>query len=193
MSELVRWVEQHGYILVFITVSLELVGVPFPSETILLGAGAASATGSLNVIAVMGAAAVAAVIGASGGYAIGRVGGRPLLERLVARGWPRQQQILRVEAFVARHGGKSLIGSRFVPFLRIFAPWMAGAARMPLRRFALWNVLGGVIWVVAITGAGFLFGASVTAIENSLGPAAVVAAAVAALGAFGWYRVRVHS
>ena len=69
---------------------------------------------------------------------------------------------------------------------------MAGAARMPLRRFALWNVLGGVIWVVAITGAGFLFGASVTAIENSLGPAAVVAAAVAALGAFGWYRVRVH-
>jgi membrane-associated protein len=192
VSGLVQWVEQHGYILVFITVSLELVGVPFPSETILLGAGAASATGSLNVLAVMGVAAVAAVLGASGGYAIGRVGGRPLLERLVARGWPRQQQILRVEAFVARHGGKSLIGSRFVPFLRIFAPWMAGAARMPLRRFALWNVAGGVIWVVAVTGVGFVFGASATAIEHSLGPAALVAAAVALLGAFLWYRVRAH-
>lgn len=192
MSELVHWVEQHGYILVFITVSLELVGVPFPSETILLGAGAASATGSLNVLAVMGVAAVAAVLGASGGYAIGRVGGRPLLERLVARGWPRQQQILRVEAFVTRHGGKSLIGSRFVPFLRIFAPWMAGAARMPLRRFALWNVAGGVIWVVAVTGVGFLFGASATAIEHRLGPAALVVAAVAVLGAFLWYRVRAH-
>jgi membrane-associated protein len=189
---LARWVEQHGYLLVFVTVSLELIGVPFPSETILLGAGAASAAGSLNVLAVMGVGAVAAVAGASGGYAIGRAGGRPLLERLVARGWPRQQQILRVEAFVSRHGGKSLVGSRFIPFVRIFAPWMAGAARMPLRRFGVWNVAGGVIWVVVITGLGFLFGTSVQAAERGLGPVAVAAVGVAAVAAFGWYRVRAH-
>jgi membrane protein DedA with SNARE-associated domain len=192
VSGLVGWVEQHGYLLVFLTVTLELVGVPFPSETILLGAGAAAASGSLNVLAVMGVAAVAAVLGASGGYAIGRIGGRTLLERLVARGWPRQQQVLRVEAFVARHGGKSLLASRFVPFLRIFAPWMAGATRMPLRRFAVWNLAGGVAWVIVITGAGFLFGTSVVAIEKGLGPVAVAVVAAALVGAFAWHRVRAH-
>jgi membrane-associated protein len=186
VTGLVDWVRQHGYLLVFVTVTLELVGVPFPSETILLGAGAAAAAGSLNVLAVMGVAAVAAVLGASGGYTIGRIGGRALLERLVARGWPRQQQVLRVEAFVARHGGKSLVASRFVPFVRIFAPWMAGASRMPLRRFAVWNVSGGVAWVVVITGAGFLFGTSVAAIEGRLGPVAVAVVMALALVAFAW-------
>jgi membrane-associated protein len=192
VTDVVGWVEQHGYLLVFVTVGLELVGVPFPSETILLGAGAAASSGSLNVLAVMAVGAVAAVLGAGGGYAIGWVGGRALLERLVARGWPRQQQLLRVEAFVARHGGKSLVGSRFIPFVRIFAPWMAGAARMPLRRFAIWNIAGGVVWVVVVTSAGFLFGTSVAAAEQGFGPLAVAAVVVAAVAAFGVYRVRAH-
>ena len=192
MSELVNWVTDHAYLLVFVTVTLELVGVPFPSETILLGAGAAAASGDLNVLAVMAVAGVAAVLGALGGYGIGRVGGRPLLDRLVARGWPRQQQVLRVEQFFERHGGKSLVGSRFVPFVRIFAPWMAGAARMPLPHFLAWNVAGAVAWVVVVTGAGFLFGKSVVAIANSAGVLVAVAAVVALAGAFTWHRVRSH-
>jgi membrane-associated protein len=192
VTDVVGWVEQHGYLLVFVTVGLELVGVPFPSDTILLGAGAAASSGSLNVLAVMAVGAVAAVLGAGGGYAIGWVGGRALLERLVARGWPRQQQLLRVEAFVARHGGKSLVGSRFIPFVRIFAPWMAGAARMPLRRFAIWNIAGGVAWVVVVTSAGFLFGTSVAAAEQGFGPLAVAAVVVVVVAAFGVYRVRAH-
>src|SRR5262245_38951164 len=105
VSGLADWVAGHGYLLVFVTVTLELVGVPFPSETILIGAGAAAATGTLELPVVMAVAMVAAVLGACGGYAIGRVGGRPLLDRLVARGWPRQQQLVRVEQFFGRHGG----------------------------------------------------------------------------------------
>jgi membrane-associated protein len=193
VSGLVDWVTEHGYLLVFVTVTLELLGVPFPSETILLGAGAAASAGHLNIAIVMVVAAVAAVTGAFGGYAIGRAGGRRLLDRLVARGWPRQQQVLRIEAFFERHGGKSLVASRFIPFVRIFAPWMAGAAHMPLPRFVAWNVAGGVAWVTVVTMAGFLFGESLAAIESGLGPVAVAVAGVAAVAAFGWHRVRAHS
>jgi membrane-associated protein len=190
VSGLVGWVTDHGYLLVFVTVTLELLGVPFPSETILLGAGAAASAGRLNLAVVMAVAAVAAVLGATGGYGIGRIGGRKLLDRLVARGWPRQQQVLRVEAFFARHGGKSLVGARFVPFVRIFAPWMAGAAGMPLRHFVAWNVVGAVAWVVIVTGGGFLFGESLAAIEASVGPVAAVLVAVAVAGVFVLHRVR---
>jgi membrane protein DedA with SNARE-associated domain len=192
VNELVNWFTDHAYLLVFVTVALELVGVPFPSETILLGAGAAAASGDLNVLAVMAVAAVAAVLGAFGGYGIGRIGGRPLLDRLVSRGWPRQQQVLRVEQFFERHGGKSLVGSRFVPFVRIFAPWMAGAAQMPVPQFVAWNVVGAVAWVAVVTTAGFVFGASVEAIANSAGVLVAVVAVIAVAGAFVWHRVRSH-
>jgi membrane protein DedA with SNARE-associated domain len=192
VSGLVDWVTSHGYLLVFVTVTLELLGIPFPSETILITAGAAASSGRLNIAAVMLVAAVAAVLGATGGYWIGRIGGRRLLDRLVARGWPKQQQVLRIERFFERHGGKSLVGARFIPFVRIFAHWMAGAAHMPLQRFAVWNVAGGVAWVVLVAGAGYLFGESVSAIENGLGPWAVAVVVVLAGSALVWHRVRAH-
>ncbi len=192
MNGVVDWVTSHGYLLVFVTVTLELVGIPFPAETILVTAGAAASTGKLNLAAVMLVAAVAAVLGATFGYWIGRIGGRRLLDRLVARGWPKQQHVLRVERFVERHGGKSLVGARFLPFVRVFAPWMAGAAHMPLRRFAVWNLAGGVIWVVLVSGAGFVFGKSVIAVADTLGLWAVAGVVALAGVALVWYRVRWH-
>lgn len=192
MNGVVDWVTSHGYLLVFVTVTLELVGIPFPAETILVTAGAAASTGKLNLAAVMLVAAVAAVLGATFGYWIGRIGGRRLLDRLVARGWPKQQHVLRVERFIERHGGKSLVGARFLPFVRVFAPWMAGAAHMPLRRFAVWNLAGGVIWVVLVSGAGFVFGKSVIAVANTLGLWAVAGVVALAGVALVWYRVRWH-
>jgi len=192
VNAVVDWVTSHGYLLVFVTVTLELVGIPFPAETILVTAGAAASTGKLNLAAVMLVAAVAAVLGATFGYWIGRIGGRRLLDRLVARGWPKQQHVLRVERFIERHGGKSLVGARFLPFVRVFAPWMAGAAHMPLRRFAVWNLAGGVIWVVLVSGAGFVFGKSVIAVADTLGLWAVAGVVALAGIALVWYRVRWH-
>jgi membrane-associated protein len=187
---LLDWFAQHAYLTVFVTVTLELVGIPFPAETVLLAAGAAASTGNLTLPWVMLVAACAAVLGACGGYAIGRIGGRPLVERLSARGWPRQQQLVRVEQFMERHGGKSLVGARFVPFVRIFAPWLAGATHMPLRRFAAWNIAGGVLWVVVITTAGFVFARSLAVVEQALGWGAAVAVAVVLVALFVAHRVR---
>ena len=190
MRALLDWFAQHAYLTVFVTVALELVGIPFPSETVLLAAGAAASTGRLELHWLMLVAACAAVLGASGGYTIGRIGGRPLVERLSARGWPRQQQLLRVEQFVERHGGKSLVGARFVPFVRIFAPWLAGATHMPLRRFAVWNVAGGVLWVVVVAGAGYVFARSLAVVEQALGWGAALAAAAVLVALFVGHRVR---
>jgi len=187
---LLDWFAQHAYLTIFVTVALELVGIPFPSETVLLAAGAAASTGHLALPWVMLVAAVAAVLGACGGYAIGRIGGRPLVERLSARGWPRQQQLLRVEQFVERHGGKSLVGARFVPFVRIFAPWLAGATHMPLRRFAVWNIAGGVLWVVVIATAGFVFARSLAVVEQALGWGAALAVAAVLVALVVAHRVR---
>jgi membrane protein DedA with SNARE-associated domain len=192
VNGLVDWVTSHGYLLIFVTVTLELVGIPFPAETILITAGAAASAGNLSLPAVMVVAAIAAVLGATGGYWIGRIGGRPLLNRLVARGWPKQQQVLRVESFFQRHGGKSLVGARFVPFVRVFAPWMAGAAHMPVRRFLVWNVAGGVTWVVLVAGAGFVFGKSVIAAAHALGLWGVAVVVALAAVAVVVYRVRAH-
>jgi membrane protein DedA with SNARE-associated domain len=192
VNGLVDWVTSHGYLLVFVTVTLELVGIPFPAETILITAGAAASAGNLSLPAVMVVAAIAAVLGATGGYWIGRIGGRPLLNRLVARGWPKQQQVLRVESFFERHGGKSLVGARFIPFVRVFAPWMAGAAHMPVRRFLVWNVAGGVIWVVLVSGVGFVFGKSVIAVAHTLGLWGVAVVVALAAVAVVVYRVRAH-
>jgi membrane-associated protein len=192
LTTLLDWFGRNGYLAVFLAVGLELVGIPFPAETILLTAGATAATGRLELPVVMLLAAVAAVLGASVGYTIGWVGGRPLLDRLVARGWPRQQQLLRIEGFVHRHGGKALVTARFIPFVRIFAPWMAGATRMPLQRFAVWNVAGGIAWVVVVTLCGYLFAASVGAIEQALGPGAAIVVGVAVVAALIWHRVRRH-
>jgi membrane-associated protein len=106
--------------------------------------------------------------------------------------WVTGHATCRIEGFFERHGGKSLVASRFVPFVRIFAPWMAGAAQMPLRRFVIWNVAGGTAWVSVVTLAGFLFGASLAVAERSVGPAAAAVAGALALAVFGWHRVRAH-
>jgi membrane-associated protein len=178
-SELLDRFADYGYLAVFLPVLLELLGVPFPAETILLAAGATAATGRLTLGWVMLTAFAAAVIGAAGGYAIGRYGG----ERLVRRGWPKQRHLDAIERFFARRGGRALLVARFVPWVRIFAPWLAGASRMPLADFLRWNLIGALAWSVAITLAGYFLGASLGAIERALGPGAALAAllAIAAL------------
>ncbi len=180
MNGLLDRFAEYGYLAVFVPVLLELLGIPFPAETILLTAGATAATGRLALPLVVLCAAAAGIAGAAGGYAIGRVGGDPLLRRLVARGWPKQRHVDAVERFFARRGGRALLIARFVPWVRIFATWLAGAGRMPLRDFMTWNVVGAVAWSLSISLAGYFLGASLDAIEGALGPGAVVAAVVAA-------------
>ena len=190
MSTAVDWFAHYGYLAVFFPVMLELVGIPFPSETILLAAGATASLSRLNLEAVIGLGLAAAVIGAGIGYLMGHAGGKPLLGWTVRRGLLRQRHLDRVDGFFTNHGGKTLVIARFLPGIRIPTFWMAGAGAMPLRTFMTWNVVGAAVWVVTITMAGYLFAGSVGAIDQVLGADAAIALAVAAVLAAAAFEIR---
>ena len=133
---------------------------PFlPGDSLLFAAGALAAAGGLNVWAVIALLSVAAVLGDAVNYAAGRfVGPRVFsatdrssgLHRLLNR-----EHLQRTHAFFEKYGGKAVVLGRFVPIVRTFVPFVAGAGAMTYARFAVYNVVGGLIWVGICTLAGY--------------------------------------
>lgn len=175
MNTALRWFAEYGYLAVFFPVMLELVGIPFPSETILLAAGATVAQGRLNLVAVIALGTAAATLGALLGYAIGHYGGRPLLAALVRRRIVRQHHIDRVDRFLADHGARVLLIVRFVPGVRIPAFWISGSSGMAMRRFLLADAAGAFVWVVIMVALGDVFARSLSTVASVFGIDAVVA------------------
>jgi len=133
------------------------VFTPFlPGDSILFAAGALSATSSLNVEMLLLLLAAAAIAGDTVNYWIGKYFGKYLIDRHSRL--LRQEHLDRTHAFFERYGGKTIVIARFVPIVRTFAPFVAGLGAMSYRRFITYNVLGGVLWVVACVGAGYFFG-----------------------------------
>jgi membrane-associated protein len=97
------------------------------------------------------------VLGDQCGYFLGNRAGVTVFDRPDSRFFKRRY-ITETEAFYRRHGGKTLIYAKFVPIIRTFAPFMAGVAKMPYRRFLSFNVVGGVAWVLLVVFAGFYLG-----------------------------------
>lgn len=188
MNTATTWFAHYGYLAVFFPVMLELVGIPFPSETILLAAGAtASLTSKLNLEAVIGLGLAAAVLGALAGYGIGRLGGRRVLSWVVAKRLLKQVHLDRVDGFFDNHGGKTLVVARFLPGIRIPTFWMAGAGSMPVPRFMAWNVTGAALWVVSMTLLGYAFAGSVGTLDQIIGrDAAYALGGLAVLAAVGY-------
>ncbi|CAB3624267.1 MAG: VTT domain-containing protein [Achromobacter pulmonis] len=156
------WVQQYGvwvYLVLFLIVFAEtgLVVLPFlPGDSLLFIAGAFGATGSLDPVLLAALLIVAAITGNSVNYAIGRYIGPRVFSmnlRFLDRG-----ALMRTHAFYEKHGGKTIVMSRFIPVVRTFAPFVAGVAGMPLSRFQLFNILGALLWVVSLVAAGYFFG-----------------------------------
>jgi len=157
LDDLVHW---GGYVVLVVIVFTEtglLVGFFLPGDSLLITAGLVAATGHLNIWWLNGLLIVAAVVGDSVGYAIGR--------RLGPRLFTRPKSLLfnprhveRTRAFYARHGAKTIVIARFVPIMRTFAPVVAGVGQMEYRTFVFYNVAGGVGWVTSMTWAGYLLG-----------------------------------
>jgi membrane-associated protein len=147
------------YAILFLIVFCEtgLVITPFlPGDSLLFAAGAIAANGRMNVVFLMGLLIVAAILGDTVNYWIGRLAGEKLQRR-----WPRlirREHLDRTHAFFERYGGKTIIIARFVPIVRTFAPFVAGAGSMSYGRFMFYNVAGGILWVVTCTLAGYFFG-----------------------------------
>ena len=136
-----------------------VVVMPFlPGDSLLFAAGALAALypESLSLATLLVVMTVAAILGDTVNYAIGRWIG-PRAFRPDAR-FLKHEHLERTQAFYERHGGKTIVLARFLPIVRTFAPFVAGVGRMRYGLFAWFNVLGGLVWVVLCTLAGFFFG-----------------------------------
>ena len=164
-QHIVQWANEFGgwlYAVLFAIVFAEtgLVVTPFlPGDSLLFAVGALTALpGSpLELWTTMALLIVAGILGDAANYAIGR--------RLGPRVFQREDSLLlnkkhleRTHAFYEKHGGKTIIFARFVPIIRTFAPFVAGIGAMGYRKFAMYNVVGAILWVASFTVAGHLFG-----------------------------------
>jgi membrane-associated protein len=157
------FVAQYGawvYALLFLIIFVEtgLVVMPFlPGDSLLFIVGAMCGAELMNLPLVMGLLLVAAILGDQTNYTIGRYFGPKVFQWENSRFFNRQA-FLQANAFYEKYGGITIILARFMPFIRTFVPFVAGVAEMTRSKFTLFNVVGGFIWVVGLTLAGYLFG-----------------------------------
>ena len=149
----------YGYWAVAALLLLENAGLPLPGETILLLASfLAYSERELALPWVIVVGTVATTLGGELGFALGRHGGRPLIERYREVLSIRAENVERGERLFDRYGPATVFLARFIFGMRVLASLLAGALHMPWRKFVLFNFLGAAVWVTAICGAGYLFG-----------------------------------
>lgn len=168
-EQLALWASQYGTVLygiLFAIIFAEtgLVVTPFlPGDSLLFAAGALAATGTLRLDVLSVLLIGAAILGDAVNYAVGRRLAHQFLAHDTAHTgglfrFVKREHVARAHEFFVTHGGKAVILARFVPIVRTFVPFVAGGADMPYRTFAVFNVIGAVLWVGICAGAGYAFG-----------------------------------
>lgn len=156
-------VQQYGpwiYAILFVIIFSEtgFVVTPFlPGDSLLFVAGAVAALGGMDIAILLAVLGAAAVLGNMLNYQIGRFFGPKVFHWENSRFF-NKDALVKTHAFYEKHGGKTLIISRFLPLFRTFAPFVAGIGSMTYARFSLFNLIGGVAWVGSLTLAGYWFG-----------------------------------
>lgn len=160
---LANFVQAYGpwvYALLFAIIFVEtgLVVMPFlPGDSLLFVVGTLCGAGLMSLPLSMGLLVAAAVLGNQTNYTIGRHIGPRVFQWEQSR-WFNKRAFEQAHAFYETYGGVTIVLARFMPFLRTFAPFVAGVARMTRSKFTFYDVTGGTLWVVSITTAGYLFG-----------------------------------
>ncbi|QPF73926.1 DedA family protein [Roseateles sp. DAIF2] len=160
---LAEFVQAYGawvYALLFLIVFVEtgLVVMPFlPGDSLLFVVGALCGAGMMSLPLAIAILLVAAILGDQTNYTIGRYFGPKVFQWEQSRFFNRRA-FDAAHQFYEKHGGVTIIIARFMPFIRTFAPFVAGVAEMSRSKFTLYNVVGAVIWVVGLCLAGYLFG-----------------------------------
>jgi membrane-associated protein len=184
LADIIAKYDKLTYLILFAVIFAEtgLVVTPFlPGDSLLFAAGAFTTLGThnkLDVWLLTGLLIVAAILGDTVNYAIGKRVGSRVFERDTR--FLKKKHLERTQAFYERYGAKTIVIARFVPIVRTFAPFVAGVGHMDYARFLKFNVLGGVVWVVGFVFAGHFFGNVPIVKENfSLVILAIIALSVA--------------
>lgn len=157
LPELIRTI---GYFGVFLIVFLEsglLIGFFFPGDSLLFTAGFLASQGYLDIKILIAGCFIAAVAGDSIGYYIGKKLGPRIFTKDNSIFF-QKKHLERAQKFYDKHGGKTIILARFVPVIRAFAPVVAGVGNMDYKKFVTYNLVGGVLWAIGVTLAGYYLG-----------------------------------
>jgi membrane-associated protein len=165
------WV--YGLLFAIIFAETGLVVTPFlPGDSLLFAAGAIAATGALDIRLLFLLLAGAAILGNTVNYSVGHFIGPRVFRAEETRPLLNRQHLDRAHAFFEKYGGMAVVLTRFVPIIRTFVPFVAGAGAMRYSAFALFNVFGGVLWVGVCLGAGYAFG-NVPVVKNNFSLVAI--------------------
>ena len=142
-----------------------LVGFFLPGDTLLFSAGLLASQGSPSLPLLLLLTSIAAIVGDNVGYSIGRRAGPRIFKKDDGILF-HKDHLIRAEKFYEKHGGKAITIARFVPVVRTFAPVVAGAGKMPRKRFMFFNIIGGVLWVFSMTLLGYWLGSKIPGLSN---------------------------
>jgi membrane protein DedA with SNARE-associated domain len=148
---------RHGYAVLFGWVLLEQLGLPVPAAPLLVAAGALARAGKLNLSFAVALPFIAVILADLFWYFLGRYRGGRILKLLCRISLEPDSCVRRTENLFIRHGVRSLLVAKFIPGLNTAAPSLAGVFRMPVRRFLIFDSLGGFLWVVTVTSLGLIF------------------------------------
>jgi membrane protein DedA with SNARE-associated domain len=180
------------YLIVGLIIGLESMGIPLPGEITLVSASLLSVKGLGSPWGVAIAAAIGAIVGDSIGYAVGKRGGRQMLNRL-GRRFPKhlgEEQMARAEGMFARWGTWAVFFGRFIALLRILAGPMAGALKVPYRKFLIANASGGLVWAFGTVWVIYLIGEAAERWLSRFSWAALGLAVVAGIFTTLWFKHR---
>ena len=157
LEALITWAGYVGTAIIIFAETGLLIGIFLPGDSLLVTAGWLAADGHLDIVLLGVILNVAASIGNQTGYWIGRTTGPRIFTRDDSRFF-KKKYVTRAHDFYAKHGGKAIILARFVPIVRTLAPVVAGVGNMNYRKFLLYDIVGGILWVWSMVLAGYYLG-----------------------------------
>ena len=156
-------IQQYGvltYVIIFLIIFIEtgIVFMPFlPGDSILFAAGALAGIGSMNIFTLLIVIYLAAVLGDTANYYIGKKIGKTILANKEGR-FINKKYLIKAQKFYEKHGSMTIVIGRFIPIIRTFVPFVAGIGKMNYSKFLPYNMIGGGLWVSLFLGGGYFFG-----------------------------------
>ena len=192
VQEVVGLVSDWGYIGIFLLMALESSFVPFPSEVVLIPAGYLAFKGDMNIVMIMISALGGAIVGSFVNYFLALFLGRRFLEKYGKYFFIKEEVLLKMDTFFAKHGHISTFTGRLIPGVRQLISIPAGLARMNILQFSIFTILGAGIWAMILVALGYFIGQNQELIHVYLKELTVAALVFVVVLGFAYYRYEIY-